>query len=234
MNTFDFQRDVFDFANDVNLPFEENGEIIKRKLHHRCEGITRAWLQFWKGARFAGGNRMDLLEEKKRVARILRRHAYLPSLPEEERVVLPGYGGLREFSRAHVSWLPWLFNTSLRTHLCPGVQRMVYPFSRWGQQREAQGMGEALGRGEPIVVHASQFPNMNINHFVVCFGMEETPEGMEYQAYDPNRPSTPMALRFDKATRWFSYPKTHYCEGGRVQLNRAHGSIFWKDRWFGF
>ncbi len=225
--TFDFQRDVFDFANDVNLPRQQGASLVKSRLHHRCEGMSRAWQQFWNGVRFEEGARLDPAEEQRRVVQILRRPVWKPPLGRNERQVLPGYEGLRAFSRIHVAWLPWLFDTLLRTHLRLGVQRMVYPFTRQGQQRQALLTLQNLTAGEPVVLHCSRFPIISINHFVVCFSASDTGPILELKAYDPNRPTAPIMLTYDKARRQFSYPKTHYFNGGPVHVNRAYRSRLW-------
>ena len=225
--TFDFQRDVFDFANDVNLPRQQGTALVKSRFHHRCEGMTRACQQFWRGARFEPGDRLDIVEEKRRVAQILRRPVYWPPLGRSERQVLPGYEGLRAFSRVHVAWLPWLFNNLLRTHFHLGVQRMAYPFTRKGQQRHARGTLHDLALGTLVALHASRFPVVSINHFIVCFSASETESVIEFMAYDPNRPSTPIRLTYDKDGRQFIYPKTHYFNGGPVNVNRAYRNFLW-------
>lgn len=227
MKIFDFQNDVFDFANDVNLPRQQRDTIVKSHFHHRCEGITRAWQKFWRGSRFIKGERVSLKEEKQRVRQILHRRVYLPPLLKEARLTLPGYDNLKEFSRIHVSWLPWLFNTLLQTHFYPGVQRMAYPFTRRGQQKEAFELLEDLAKGELMAVHVSRFPIVTINHFIICFSALETSTEIEFQAYDPNRPIIPIQFRFDKTSRWFIYPKTRYFDGGPVNANRAYRNFLW-------
>ena len=227
MDTFDFQRDTFDFVNDVNLPCEHGGTVVKRRLRRCCEGMTRAWHKFWYGARFISGERLPLEEEKLRTLKILQKPVYLPALPENARVVLPGYEGLRAFSRIHVSWLPWRFDSLLRTHFRLGVQRMAYPFTRRGQQLQASSLSERLRAGRISVVHASRFPVISINHFVICFSASEMNDKIEFQAYDPNRPTAPITLHFDKTSRHFHYPKTMYFLGGPVNVSIAYGSRLW-------
>lgn len=225
--SFDFQRDIFDFANEVNLPRQCGTEVIKSHLRRRCEGMSRAWQQFWSAARFEEGDRLEIAEEKRRVLQILRRPVWKPALGWNERQVIPGYEGLRAFSRIHVAWLPWLFDSLLRTHFRLGVQRMAYPFTRKGQERQALRTFQDLAVDEPVVLHCSRFPVISINHFVVCFAASDAGPVVELKAYDPNRPLAPIVLAYDKEGRQFTYPKTHYFNGGPVNVNRAYRSCLW-------
>jgi hypothetical protein len=224
---FDFERDTFAFANDVNLPCRTRSGVEKRRIYRRCEGFTRAWLQFWKFARFESGEKLPLEEVVRRTKRVLRQPVYKPAFDEERRIVLPGYTGLREFSRENVEWLPWKFNTFLRTHFYPGIQRMIYPFSQKGQELAANRIQISIRNHEPIAAHLSHFPRIALNHFVICFNCREDAAVCRFDFYDPNRPGGPLEMQFDKQLRRFIYPRTPQFEGGVANLLIPYRNFLW-------
>src|SRR5689334_9531754 len=101
---FDFNRDTLSFANWTVFSYE-NGRIVSHKNqygHHysrRCFVMTRAVDQFYKFARFEpSAARVDDNELRKRIRAITRKPPWHDPLPQEKRIVIPGYTNLRELS----------------------------------------------------------------------------------------------------------------------------------------
>ena len=75
-----------------------------------------------------------------------------------------------------------------------------------------------LESGEVAVVHVVRFPQLSINHALLLFDFKETPESIEFVAYDPNNAHEPIRLRFGRGERRFLMPRTLYSPGGRVDV----------------
>jgi len=67
-------------------------------------------------------------------------------------------------------------------------------------------------------VHLIRFPRITINHAVIIFDAKEDPKSIILSIYDPNQPSAPRTLIYDRATRTFNFPANDYFPGGRVDV----------------
>jgi hypothetical protein len=101
---------------------------------------------------------------------------------------------------------------------------MVAPFTRGGQARTAAQLETAIAR-LPIV-HVVTFPHVTINHVLLIFGVSATASGLEFRCYDPNICEKPILLRYDRASRTFIYPRTHYFQGGKVNVYEVYRGWF--------
>ena len=95
---------------------------------------------------------------------------------------------------------------------------MIPPLWRHQQQKMAGHLLASLRQNAPPVVHLVRFPQLSINHAVLLFAARETDREIEFTAYDPNLPDTPVRLVFNRALRRFSYPAVPYFAGGRVDV----------------
>ncbi|MBI5802269.1 MAG: hypothetical protein HZA92_16280, partial [Verrucomicrobia bacterium] len=132
------------------------------------------------------------------------------------RVVIPGYAGLREFSTAREAELKDECGGAWRSYLQRGNWRMVFPFSRGGQQAEAARLASQIQIAALPIVHVLRFPQLTINHTLLLHAAHEALHSIEFSAYDPNVPEREVMLSFDRATRTFTLPPLHYFTGGRV------------------
>jgi hypothetical protein len=73
-------------------------------------------------------------------------------------------------------------------------------------------------------VHLVRFPQLTINHAVLLFGVRETPDELEFSAYDPFEPNQPVPLLFNKITRTFQFPRNPYYIGGEVNVYEIYRS----------
>jgi hypothetical protein len=222
---FDFDQDTFAFPNELvwEYKYDENGKWTTHKrepsptysLH--CFVVARADRQFFYHARF--DPEQPIAGEatyRQLVRRVMSCSPRQPS-PEPEKIVIPGYANLREFSREQESLLKEECGGAWRSYFQRGHWRMVFPFSRSHQEHMAQQLVAHL-QEHPLVVHAVRFPQLSINHAVVVYDMKETKERIDFEAYDPNDPVKPITLAFDRATRTFSMAPNTYFEGGRVDV----------------
>src|SRR5208283_3065912 len=120
-----------------------------------------------------------------------------------QRIVIPGYEGLRAFSRAREPLLkaecggPWQ-SYFLRSHW-----RMVFPV--WGSQQErmARQLQQRVRQGSAPTVHLFRFPHVTINHGLLLFGIAESERELQFEAYDPNILAHPVRLIYDRGLRAF-------------------------------
>ena len=182
--------------------------------------MVRSARQFFYHARFDPDLPPADSEAYRRLIRqVVSRNPRRPSA-ESERIVIPGYDGLRAFSQAHEPLLkaecggPWQ-SYFLRSHW-----RMVFPVPAWHQERMAQQLRQRVRQGSAPAVHLFRFPRITINHGIVLFGLSESEREIQFEAYDPNLPAHPVKLIYDRAARRFDFPPTCYWAGGSGERGR--------------
>jgi hypothetical protein len=231
---FDFNRDSFAFINELVWAYDYDpatGKMIfgqrepKPKFAHRCFAMARVVRQFFYHARFdveqaaaSPGIYRQLVREV--TARNPRRYCQ-----PEAQVVIPGFAGLREFSRAHEKLLKAECGGAWRSYFLRSHWRMISPCSRAHQARVAESLVATLGQNYLPMVHIVKFPSLTINHAIVLFDVTETTHGWEFAAYDPNNADQPEHLTFDRATRTFFLPANAYWPSGG--LDAIHISRSW-------
>ena len=88
---------------------------------------------------------------------------------ESEKIVIPGYAGLRQFSAANEDLLKAECGGAWQGYVQRGNWRMIFPFSRHQQEGVAQRLVAGLKSGWPLVVHLARFPSLLINHAIVLY-----------------------------------------------------------------
>jgi hypothetical protein len=227
LRSFQFERDTFTFANELVWQYRFDPKTGAMSVapndppptySHRCFVLVRSARQFFYHARFEPdapvaepGVYGRLIRQV--VSRNPRRASATP-----ERIPIPGYDCLRAFSHAHEPLLkaecggPWQ-SYFLRSHW-----RMVFPI--WGrhQQRTAQRLCQAVRQGSAPTAHLFCFPRIAINHGLLLFGVVETGQEIQFEAYDPNVPTHSVTLSFDRLRRAFTFPPSCYWSGGPVSV----------------
>ena len=227
---FDFDRDTFAYANELvwEYHFDERGRWVhqprepKPGYTHHCFVVARTAKQFFAHARFDAA--LPIADERtyrRLVDRVVSRSPRRET-PDEQRIVIPGYSNLREFSAAWTKLLQSECGGAWQSYFQRGHWRMIWPFSRRHQRKTAEELLAGLKQNHPAVVHVVCFPSLKINHAILLF--DAVPAGTEirFAAYDPNSPGKPETLTFDRATRSFSLPTNFYFPGGRVNVYRIY------------
>jgi hypothetical protein len=180
--------------------------------------LTRAARQFLYHARFAADSE-PLGDEIYRplIRQIVRRNPRTPC-PPERRIVIPGYAGLREFSAAREELLKAECGGAWRSYVLRSHWRMVFPISRPHQTRTAQALAGALAEFRAPIIHLVKFPALTINHGMILFAAAPAPAGLKFSGYDPNHPSAPTELTFDRRTQTFSLRPNAYWAGGELNV----------------
>jgi hypothetical protein len=229
---FDFARDAFAFPNELVWEYEfgADGSARTRRRQppptyaHRCFVLARSARQFLYHARFEpAGERFDAAVYRQRVRTVVRRSPRVPC-PEEDRIVLPGYDGLRGFSREWEAVLKAECGAAWESYALRSHWRMVFPISRRHQATTAARLSERIRSGFAPIVHLVRFPQLTINHGVVLFASRDAAGGREFVAYDPNRPDEPATLFFNAAHRTFLLPPNTYWPGGQLDVIEIYRS----------
>src|SRR5205814_6648201 len=102
-----FDKDTVGFANMTVFEYQNGvahvrrGESAKQKRYtRRCFVLCRTTMQFKKFARFdPDAPPLDDGDLAKRIRQVTRRAAWRAPLPDDQRVVFPGYANLRQLSK---------------------------------------------------------------------------------------------------------------------------------------
>ena len=229
---FDFNRDTLSFANWTVFSYE-NGHVVSHKNqfgHHysrRCFVMTRTVEQFYKFARFEPkASRVNDRELTKRVRDITRRPPWHDSLPQEKRVVVPGYQNLRELSQDKTDLMQRNIGLGWVVYLRPGNARMFYEHSKDYQQKAHDELERSLARREFFIAYLSDFPILHINHSVLVYKHSRpraADGGDHYLVYDPNHPDGPRHLEWSAAKQEFSFEKDQEFAGGFTRVFQVYG-----------
>jgi hypothetical protein len=224
---FDFGRDTFNYTNQLVWAYSINPETKEQSWHlqnkspeysHHCFVMVRSARQFWWHARFDPSlPAVDEKSNRRLVEEVVRRRDSRGS-PEEQKVVIPGYAGLREFSAAYPKLLQEECGGAWQSYLQRGHWRMILPFSRNGQEANAHRLRERIEGGTPCVVHLVRFPSLKINHAVLLHAVRHEPGKLVFNSYDSNDPSQPLELVYLERERRFEFPLTGYFAGGEVKV----------------
>ncbi|HUA65051.1 MAG TPA: hypothetical protein VME24_04330 [Alphaproteobacteria bacterium] len=227
VRAFQFERDTFAYPHE--LVWKYNFDAVTGAMtvcnsdppptyYHRCFVMVRAARQFFYHARFDPdlppadeGTYRNLIKQ------IVRRNVRRRCL-ESERIVIPGFDGLRAFSRSHEPLLkahcgkPWE-SYFLRSHW-----RMIFPVPTWYRKMMVKKLKASLPKRGLTLVHLFRFPKITINHGIVLFGFTESANAVEFDAYDPNIPEQPVKLIYEAEPRQFTFAPNRYWGGGPLKV----------------
>jgi hypothetical protein len=217
-----FDADTFAFAN-------ENRQIYRGKpdlYPGWCFVTARAVTQFHRFARFdPAAPRVTEDDYTERVRRITAHAPWRAALPSGERIVIPGYAALSEFSRAEEravkagldgrfwSWIHWT------------NWRVVFPMPRAQQEGVARETVAELQSGRPVQWLITNLPTVELNHTVVVYAYRaDDPRHIDFIVYDPNDPGVPGTIRFDPHARQFSSTRVYNTRVGPIRAFRVYFS----------
>ena len=224
---FQFERDTVTFANELVWQYQFDPVTGAMSVSpnrpsptysHRCFVLVRSVRQSLYHARFdAAQPEADEQSYRRLIRQVVRRSPRHESEPGE-RIVFPGYGCLREFSRDHEALLKAECGGAWQSYFLRSHWRMVFPV--WGrhQARMARKLSRAVLQGAVPAVHLFRFPRITINHGILLYATEESESEIEFEAYDPNIPAHPVTLSYDRASRSFHFPPASYWAGGKLSV----------------
>jgi hypothetical protein len=226
---FYFYRDTFSFVNELLWDYypNEEGELAMRKrsprpkYFNRCFPLLLSGRKFFYHAEFRAGDRL----EEQRYEQLIRRVLAKGEQPKGKSVVVPGYGGLREFSADHEPLLKRSCGRMIRSYVKRGNWRVAFPFTRGQQEREAARIERNLREGKLPIVHVVDL--VRLNHALLVYAAYEEDGVVFFHCYDPNDNSRPGVLLFDKEQRTFHLPPTPYYLGGAVNAYEVYRNFFY-------
>jgi hypothetical protein len=215
---FHFETDRFGFANETVWNYEAGKPSLREenKKHYtrRCFVMARAALQFWPQ------------ELAKRIRQITRIPVWKSAYSFKEKIEIPGYANLHEASQS----APEIFQKNIGlgwpTYFRPGNYSIILPPSHYQQAKLHESLDKSLIHNQPIIVWLINFPSLSINHAVVIFNVFQKNGVYYYEVYDPNTPDKPLILCYQPQTHQFTFEKTFYFRGGKVQARPVYLSPF--------
>jgi hypothetical protein len=214
---FAFERDTFAFPNEVRAHEPETAELYA----NYCFVLARAIRQFWSSARFDPvAPRLDAAGYVGRVREVAARPAWQAPLPEADRVVIPGYGSLREFSRAEAAAVKTGLGGRFWTLVHWTNWRVTMPVTRAHQERVAAEIAAELAAGRLVQLLVTNWPIPELNHTVVAFAYRDGAPGVLFSVWDPNDPHAPSTITFDREHRRFEATALPYTRPGPIRVFR--------------
>src|SRR4029077_14509495 len=209
-----FGVDTFAFPNESRSKNQGKPDLYANYCFVMARGVT----QFQRFARFdAAASRVTPEEYVARIKQVVGHRPWEDPLPPDDRVVIPGYASLYEFSRDQeavvkeglvgrfwtlVHWTTWRVESSV-----PGSH----------QERVARQFMLELQAGRPVQLLVTNFPTWELHHTVIAYayGLDPTANVL-LPLHRPNNPREPRRVTFDGA---------HRCSAARKQYDTHPGPI---------
>jgi hypothetical protein len=227
VRTFRFERDTFAFPHELVWQYHFDpvtGAMTTVRsnppptYYHRCFVMVRSTRQFFYHARFAPEQPVAEPEVYRRLIREVISRNPRRACVESERVMIPGYDGLRSFSRAHEPLLKAELGGPWQSYFLRSHWRMIFPVLPWHREKMAEKLKQSLPKRGLSLVHLFRFPHITINHGIVLYGLTESEQTMEFEAYDPNIPEHPVKLVYERERRVFTMAPSRYWGGGMLSV----------------
>ena len=222
---FQFERDTFAFAHELVWKYHFDpvtGAMTTYKAdpppayYHRCFMLVRATRLFFDYARFAPELPPVDLENYQTLVRNVIASNPRQKCAGENRIVIPGFDGLRSFSRAHEALLKSECGAAWESYFLRSHWRIIFHISSRFHVKMAEKLKRSLQRRGVTLVHLFRFPRITINHGIVLYGFTETDARIEFEVYDPNIPAHPVTLVYEKNRRVFTFAPSIYWGGGKL------------------
>jgi hypothetical protein len=225
---FEPHRDTFAFPNLVRA--ERPG--WNHGFANYCIVMSRAAGQFFRFARFDPASAPVTAEDYTRLTRaILDRPLWGSPVAAAERVVVPGYRDLHAFSAAQEAAIKAAFGWHVWSMAHWRTWRVALALSGGHQAGVARELVAEVDAGRPAPIMITNFPHEDLlNHAVLVYDYRRPRNAdgrvttIEFLAYDPNDPGSPLAIRFDAAARQFLVAPLPYAPAGPVRAFRLYTS----------
>jgi hypothetical protein len=217
-----FGVDTLAFANENRTIYRGKPDLYP----NWCFVMARTVTQFHRFARFeASAPRLTAQEYTERVRAITARPPWRPPLPAGERIVIPGYGGLHEFSRDQERAVKAGLDGRLWSWLHWTNWRVVYPMPRAHQEGVARETLAELQSGRPVQWLITNLPVIDLNHTVIVYAYRtDDARLIDFLVYDPNDPGVPGTIRFDRHAWRFTSTRVYNTSVGPIRAFRMYFS----------
>jgi hypothetical protein len=191
-----------------------------------CFVMARAVTQFHRFARFdPPAPRLSAAQYTERVREVTDRAPWRDPLPPGDRVVIPGYASLHEFSREQEAAVKAGLDGRVWTWFHWTNWRVAFPMPDGQQEMVARETVEELQAGRPVQWLVTNLPTFELNHTVVVYDYRVADGGaVEFVAYDPNDPSAPGLIRFDRTEARFWSARVYDTSVGPMRAFRMYHS----------
>jgi hypothetical protein len=218
---FAFASDTFAFANLIRSRHRGEDNLYA----NYCFVLARGLRQFGQFARFAPAlPRLDHDGYVALVQRIAALSVWRPALPEDERIVIPGYANLREFSRAEEAAVKEGLGPRFWTLVHWTNWRVTFWVTRGHQENVAHEILHELRAGRLVQLLITNWPKPELNHTVVAFESRERGASVDFVVWDPNDPDAPGIVTFDRHAGGFWATRVYDTEPGAIRVFRMYYS----------
>ena len=218
---FSFETDTFAFPNLIRSRHRGEPDLYA----NYCFVLARAIRQFHMGARFdPAAPKLTAAEYGERVRAIAARPPRYGPVPRADRVVIPGYANLREFSRAEERTVKASLGGRFWTWVHWTNWRVTFPVTGSHQENVAREILDELARGRLVQLLVTNWPKPELNHTVVAYGARDTASGVELIVWDPNDPSAPGVMTFEAGPRRFFATRLYDTGPGPIRAFRMYYS----------
>lgn len=220
---FTFAADTFEFPNHIRARDPDRPDLYA----NYCFVLARAIRQFHSGARFdPTAPKLDAAGYVERVRQIAARTAWDPPLPPSERVVIPGYRNLREFSRDQERAVKAGLGGRFWTWVHWTNWRVTLSVDGAHQENVAREIVNELAAGRLVQLLVTNWPNPELNHTVVAFAVRERQQAVDFDVWDPNEPNESGIITFDRTERRFVATRMYATEVGPIRAFRMYYTWF--------
>ena len=171
---FDFATDTFAFPNEIRARTPDRKDLYA----NYCFVLARGLRQFFLFARFdPAAPQLTAAQYVERVRAVAARSPWEPAAPPEARIVIPGYAGLRDFSRAQEAAVKEGLGGRFLTMVHWTNWRVTFPVSQDQQAGVAQEIMTELTAGRLVQLLVTNWPKPELNHGVVAYAYRPTRRG---------------------------------------------------------
>jgi hypothetical protein len=219
---FSFETDTFAFANLIGARHPNAPDIYA----HYCFVLARGVRQFTQFARFEPAlPKLDRGGYIDRVKRVVARPARAAALPLDDRVVIPGYANLREFSRDEESAVKEGLGGRFWTWVHWTNWRVMLRVDGEHQEKVVHEIMDGLREGRLVQLLVTNWPKPELNHTVVVYESRPVAGGIEFLVWDPNNPDGPGIMTWDSSARTFWATNMYDTEPGPIRAFRMYYSL---------
>ena len=216
---FRFGEDTFAFPNEVRSLNPGRDDLYA----NYCFVMTRGVVQFLKFARFDPSQpRLPEADYAELVKRVIARAPWQGELPARERVVVPGYRNLHEFSREAEAAVKAGLGSRFWTLVHWTNWRVVFRVSGEHQEAVAVEVIAELRSARPVLLLVTNWPLPELNHGVVAYDYRIVEGRVEFAVYDPNEPGRPGVISFQQDARRFWATRLFDTNPGLIRAFRMY------------
>ena len=218
---FAFASDTFEFRNDIRARNPDREDLYA----NYCFVLARGLRQFFAFARFdPAAPRLAHAEYVARVRALRERPPWADPPPPDDRIVIPGYANLRDFSRGEEAAVKEGLGARFWTLVHWTNWRVTFPVTGGHQAGVAREVMDEVDAGRLVQLLVTNWPKPELNHTVVAFAYRPAAQGIDFLVWDPNDPAAPGIMTFDTEARRFHATRLYDTEPGPIRAFRMYYS----------